>query len=62
MGKKKLQPAEDPKYFEYEPEEVSDDEVFADMAAIGTKPEDIVNADERAKYIKFLETYDQDET
>ena len=47
----------DPKLFEYEPQEVSDDEVFADMAAIGTNPEDIVNADERAKYIKFLETY-----
>lgn len=47
----------DPKYFEYEPKEVPDDEVFEDMAARGVPPEDIPDFKERAKYIKFLETY-----
>lgn len=45
----------DPKYFEYEPEEVSDEETFETMAVCGMAPELIDDATEREAYIKFLE-------
>lgn len=37
--------------------ELTDKEQFAHMARMGYKPDFFVNAEERAKYIKFLETY-----
>ena len=60
MSKGKTQPSEDPKHFEYDPEDVPDDEVFEMMAMNGDSPESIVDPVERAKYVKYLETYDPD--
>ena len=60
---KKLKPSEDPKYFEYEPNEdnVPDDEMFDYYASSGMKPEELKNKKERAAYTKFLETWTEDD-
>jgi len=44
----------DPRLFEYFPEEVPDEEVFEDMAVMGTTPEVIVDPVERQAYIAYL--------
>lgn len=61
MSKREKQPSENPKYFEYEPADVSDEETFADMADLGTAPEEIPDPKVRAAFVKFLETYEAEE-
>ena len=46
--------------FDYSPGEPPEDEMFDLMARSGDKPEDIADPKERARYIKFLETFDAD--
>jgi hypothetical protein len=53
---KKLDPMEDPKYFEYEPKMLEDDEdeIHLSMYELGVKPEDLPNQKDRKKYQKWL--------
>lgn len=44
----------DLKLFEYVPEDVSDEEVFEDLAMLGTTPEAIVDPAEREAYVAYL--------
>lgn len=44
----------DPALFEWEPEESSEEEMFADLAAIGKKPEFIKEVEVRQRYIAYL--------
>ena len=46
--------------FDYNPKEPPEDEMFDYMARSGDKPESVKDPKERAKYIKFLETFDAD--
>lgn len=54
MSRQKFMIPCDPKLFEYFPEGVSDEEVFDDLAMLGTSPEAIVDPAEREAYIAYL--------
>ena len=56
----KLSDAELARLFDYYPEEPPYDEMMDLMARMGDKPEDVADPKERAKYIKFLKTFDAD--
>ena len=60
MAEKKLTDAEMARLFDYSPGEPPEDEIFDYYARSGVKPEDMADLKERAKYIKFLETFDAD--
>lgn len=47
MSRQKFMIPCDPNLFEYVPEDVSDEEVFEDLAMLGTSPEAIVDSAER---------------
>ena len=57
---KQLPGAELAHLFDYNPGEPPYDEVMDYMARSGVKPETVADPKERAKYIKFLKTFDAD--
>lgn len=57
---KKLPGAELAHLFDYSPGEPPEDEMFDYKARSGVKPESVKDPKERARYIKFLETFDAD--
>lgn len=50
----------DYKLFEYEPKDADEQECYEYMAESGVKPEEIMNAEDRARYVKFLEKFNAD--
>jgi hypothetical protein len=61
MTKKNLGEGLDPGLFEYEPKEVSDEDMLRCLADTDTDPEDIKNPVRKAQYIEYLKTYQRDE-
>jgi hypothetical protein len=56
-GKQPFEKEFDPKLFEWEPsdaEDIPEEEVFADLAAIGTEPESLKDMEARKRYIAYL--------
>lgn len=43
-----------PALFEWEPQEAPEEEVFADLAAIGTEPEFFKDEEVRTRYVAYL--------
>ena len=48
----------DPGLFEWEPQDPPDNEVYELMAMRKVQPDELVDPKERARYVKFLKTFD----